>query len=80
MLTVPYIYLLHNYQHLIRFVTENLRISTILKVKSTQAAGTTYLEIVNVTTNHSYDGRVRYNLTNLFKGSPETSKSKFFFP
>ncbi|KAL0830442.1 hypothetical protein ABMA28_002610 [Loxostege sticticalis] len=53
---------------------KNLRITQILKMRSVKGFGDTHLEIVNAQTNHSYDGQIQYNLTNLIKGSPETSK------
>lgn len=59
------------------YITENLRINAVLKLKSKVGPEATYLEVVGMSSNHSYDGRIQYNLTNLIKGSPETSKSYF---
>ncbi|RVE54237.1 hypothetical protein evm_001064 [Chilo suppressalis] len=53
----------------------NVRISIAVTLKSVEKEhGSKYLEIVDIKTKHKFVGRITYKLTNIFKGSPETSK------
>lgn len=54
----------------------NIKIHNVMKLGyEVRADGQKYLTIKETKTDHSYDdGRIMYNMTNLFKGSPETSK------
>ncbi|XP_063826618.1 circadian clock-controlled protein daywake-like [Ostrinia nubilalis] len=58
---------------------KNLRVNLTLQLRSIKGSGDTYLEIVNSQSKHSYEGQIQYNLTNLIKGSPETSKTLLNF-
>lgn len=55
----------------------NLRIHSVLKLGSKVLSdGLKHLEIKNANITHSYDGRVTYSMTNLFRRNPEVSKLK----
>ncbi|XP_059049967.1 circadian clock-controlled protein daywake-like [Achroia grisella] len=53
----------------------DIKIHNIMKLGFRELSdGQQYLTIDETKTDHSYDGRVMYQMTNLFNGSPETSK------
>ncbi|CAH2084903.1 unnamed protein product [Euphydryas editha] len=47
----------------------NIQLSSIIKDEEQK-----YIVIKNLKTSHSFEGRVTYNMTNLFKGNPDMSK------
>ncbi|XP_050348647.1 uncharacterized protein LOC126772353 [Nymphalis io] len=58
----------------------SLKIHCILHLSSvTKADGKNYVQIKNLKTTHSFEGRVSYNMTNLFKGNPDMSKTVLDF-
>lgn len=55
--------------------SENVRIHYIIKLGSkVRSDGHSHLYIQSVNYDHSYDGRVSYSMTKLFRGNPEISK------
>lgn len=57
---------------------DNLRLHSILQLQTkVEKDGQKYLEIKNATFTHSYDGKVTYSMTNLFRRNPEISELLF---
>lgn len=60
---------------LIYVFSDNIKLHSILKLGTkTKSDGQKYIDIKSSNIEHSYDGRVSYSMTNLFKGNPEISK------
>ncbi|KAJ8716547.1 hypothetical protein PYW07_003174 [Mythimna separata] len=58
----------------------NIKLHSILKLGSKlKSDGQRYLEIKSSNIDHSYDGRVSFSMTNLFKGSPAISDAVLNF-
>ncbi|KAJ8723432.1 hypothetical protein PYW08_003344 [Mythimna loreyi] len=58
----------------------NIKLHSILKLRSkVKSNGQRYLDIKSSNINHSYDGRVSFSMTNLFKGNPEISEAVLNF-
>ncbi|XP_047990312.1 uncharacterized protein LOC125229503 [Leguminivora glycinivorella] len=53
---------------------KNIRLDALVKLGSKTQNSEKYLEVKNLKVNHKFQGRVSYQMTNLFKGSPEMSK------
>ncbi|XP_075975630.1 protein takeout-like [Anticarsia gemmatalis] len=58
---------------------DNLKLHSILKFGSKEKNGRTYVEVESSVVNHAYDGRVKYDMTNLFKGNPGMSRAVLNF-
>ncbi|XP_021185621.3 circadian clock-controlled protein daywake [Helicoverpa armigera] len=58
----------------------NIKLHAVLKLGTqVKTDGQSYLYVKSSTFDHSYDGRVSYSMTNLFKGSPEISNAVLEF-
>ncbi|XP_022828177.1 circadian clock-controlled protein-like [Spodoptera litura] len=58
----------------------NLKLHSLLQLGSVvRSDGRRYFDIKDSRIEHGYDGRVKYSMTNLFKGSPEMSNAVLDF-
>ncbi|XP_063362592.1 uncharacterized protein LOC134651418 [Cydia amplana] len=52
----------------------NIRLGALVKLGSKMQHSEKYLDVKSLKVNHKFQGRVSYQMTNLFKGNPEISK------